>query len=245
MPVSARDRAAYRADEKHNHTLLTDEERERIFKVFIHSPWVSVAGVQLQLTVSAKAHLPIPNDQSSVQSRATNVQRRTRLGVRRFLGNQIHVLVFAILHGVFSLYIRIRQFWHVVCYQFLSVLYYHHGTPDYIRRDVMGMKRRPNHLSIILRVAERQRVKTDLERLIDETAEIATWCACAQIPLLSVYEKTGAKWTERLDVPSNFYMLMMFNDASQVFSKDTCHEYTKQLSKNLPFTLEVNILASQ
>ena len=81
--------------------------------------------------------------------------------------------------------------WHAVSYQMFSVLYYHHGTPDYIRRDVVGLKRKPQHLSIILRAEQSHRAKADLERLIDETADIATWCACAGITQLSVYEKSG------------------------------------------------------
>jgi dehydrodolichyl diphosphate syntase complex subunit NUS1 len=113
------------------------------------------------------------------------------LGVRRFFQNQINVLIFSILHGIFSLYIRVRQLWNRICYQISSVLYYHHGTPQYIKRDITALKKKPNHLSVILKLEENHRAKADLERLIDEVAEIATWCACAEIPMLSVYEKTG------------------------------------------------------
>lgn len=95
------------------------------------------------------------------------------------------------MHGIFSLYIRIRQVWNVVRYQISSVLYYHHGTPEYIRRDVVGLAKKPNHLSAVLRAEEDKRPKSDLDRLIDEAAELATWTACAEIPMLSIYEKTG------------------------------------------------------
>ena len=125
-------------------------------------------------------------------SKLLPAQRRSRLGVRRFLQNQLHVLIFAILHGIFSLYVRIRQTVNIVCYQVSSVLYYHHATPQYIRKDVMGLSRRPKHLSAILKTEANHRAKADLDRLIDETAELATWCACAEIPMLSVYEKTGS-----------------------------------------------------
>lgn len=81
--------------------------------------------------------------------------------------------------------------WNVVSYQISSVLYYHHGTPQYIQKDVLGLSKKPKHLSVILRAEQNQRPKADLDRLIDEAAEIATWCACAGIPMLSVYEKTG------------------------------------------------------
>ena len=79
----------------------------------------------------------------------------------------------------------------MVSYQVSSVLYYHHGTPEYIRKDIEGLGKKPTHLSVILRAERSHRSKADLDRLVEEAAEIAAWCACAEIPLLSVYEKTG------------------------------------------------------
>ena len=55
----------------------------------------------------------------------------------------------------------------------------------------MALRKKPQHLSVILKLEENHRAKADVERLVDEVAEIATWCACAEIPMLSVYEKTG------------------------------------------------------
>lgn len=49
----------------------------------------------------------------------------------------------------------------------------------------------PKHLSAILKTEGNHRAKNDLDRLIEETAELATWCACAEIPMLSIYEKSG------------------------------------------------------
>lgn len=95
------------------------------------------------------------------------------------------------MHGIFSLYIKSRQTWHGVSYQISSILYYHHATPQYIRRDIGGLTKKPKHLSTILKTEGKHRAKNDLDRLIDETAELATWCACAEIPMLSIYEKSG------------------------------------------------------
>ncbi|KAH8736759.1 Decaprenyl diphosphate synthase-like protein [Ilyonectria robusta] len=170
MPLmTVRDRQAYRADDGKNHTLLNEKERQRMLQ----------------------AYLPTPNETPPIPSSNARAQRRSPLGVRRFLKNQMHVLIFAVLHGIFSLYIRVRQMWNILCYQVSSVFYYHHGTPQYIKRDVMALKKKPKHLSVILKAKENHRAKADVERLIDEVAEIATWCACAEIPMLSVYEKTG------------------------------------------------------
>ncbi|KOS22012.1 putative undecaprenyl pyrophosphate synthase [Escovopsis weberi] len=164
MPISVQDTKAYRADEKFGHSLLTEKQRQAIFKV----------GSSCMRT-----------------NKHAQGQRRSRLGVRRMIKNQIYVLIFALMHGVFSLYIKTRQAWHAVRYQASSVLYYHHGTPEYIRRDVMGLGKKPRHLSAVLKIQTNHKPNADLDRLIDETAELATWCACAEIPVLSVYEKTG------------------------------------------------------
>ncbi|KAG6005646.1 hypothetical protein E4U54_000296 [Claviceps lovelessii] len=169
MPLSAKDRAAYRADDVSGHKFLSPKDRERIMR----------------------ANLPSPSEIPTVACTNGQAQRRSRLGIRRFLKNQLFLLVFSLLHGLFSLYIRTRQAFHIVSYQISSILYYHHGTPEYIRRDVMRLDRRPGHLSAILQAEENQRPKADLDRLIEETAELAAWCASAEIPMLSVYEKTG------------------------------------------------------
>jgi dehydrodolichyl diphosphate syntase complex subunit NUS1 len=166
MPISTKNRQAYRADEKQGHALLAADERRRILK----------------------ASLPKPVEPSSAMANKQN----SRFGIRRFFKGQVYVLVFAVLHGIFSLYIRLRQWWNLVSYQVSSVLYYHHATPEYIRRDVTGLDRMPKHLSCILTAEAGRGAKSDLDRLIDETAEIATWSACAEIPMLSVYEKTGS-----------------------------------------------------
>lgn len=137
----------------------------------------------------------------------STTERRSRLGIRKFALHQLHLLIFAIMHGIFSLYIRIRQAYNLVRYQISSVLYYHHATPQYIQRDVTGLSKKPKHLSALLK-PENRRVAADLERLIDETAELATWCACAQIPMLSVYEKTGRLAQGAIDTNSKANLIL-------------------------------------
>lgn len=135
----------------------------------------------------------VQNHLSSVEPASTTptkAQRRSRLGVRRLIKHQIHVLIFTIMHAIFSLYIRIRQLVHAISYQTSSMLYHHHSTPQYIERDVGKLDKKPKHLSAILKL-EKRKSAADLDRLIDQTAELATWTVCAGIPMLSIYEKTG------------------------------------------------------
>lgn len=68
---------------------------------------------------------------------------------------------------------------------------YHHRTPELIQKDVRGLQRLPEHLSVVLQVEDGVKGGAGLEVLVDEVAEIAAWCACVGIPMLSVYEKTG------------------------------------------------------
>jgi len=115
--------------------------------------------------------------------------------VRIFLKNQLYALVYAIVHTIFSVYIRFRQAYHAVKDRILSILYYHHRTPELIRKDVRGLSRLPQHISVILKLEDGGRGGAGLEALVDEAAEIAAWCACIGIPMLSIYEKTG-QWNQ-------------------------------------------------
>ena len=55
----------------------------------------------------------------------------------------------------------------------------------------MALGKRPQHVSVILKAEENQRPKADLDRMVDQAAEVATWCACAEIPMVSIFDKNG------------------------------------------------------
>lgn len=71
------------------------------------------------------------------------------------------------------------------------MLYYHHRTPELIRRDVKPLSRVPAHLSVILELAPEGGKKDALETILNDACELAAWSASAGIPTLSIYEKTG------------------------------------------------------
>lgn len=126
--------------------------------------------------------------------------RNSHLGVRRFLKSQLHLLIFTLLHSFFSLYVKTRQTWNKVCYRVSSIISYHHRTPELIENDVRGLRQKPEHLSAVLNMHEDARA-TELERLVNEAADIAVWTACAGIPMLSIYERSGT-WPPHLPLPS-------------------------------------------
>jgi dehydrodolichyl diphosphate syntase complex subunit NUS1 len=122
---------------------------------------------------------------------AAKASKRKIKPVRSFIKSQIHLLVFNVIHVLFSVYARFRQFFNVVLYRISSILYYHHRTPELIQKDVKGLSRLPKHLSVILELAPDGSRSDGLDTLLDEVAEISAWCASVGIPLLSVYERTG------------------------------------------------------
>lgn len=116
--------------------------------------------------------------------------------VRTFLKTQLHVLVFTVIHTLFSVYIRLRQTYHILVDRVFAILYYHHRAPELIRQDVKNLNRLPEHLSVVLELRGGVGGTAGLETLLDEVAEIAAWCTCTGIPMLSIYEKTGMGiWT--------------------------------------------------
>ncbi|KAL8762301.1 MAG: hypothetical protein Q9184_001670 [Pyrenodesmia sp. 2 TL-2023] len=112
--------------------------------------------------------------------------------IRQFFKTHLHILVYTVMHAVFSLYIRLRQAYHVVLNRLFAILYYHHRAPELIRQDIRGLNKIPQHLSVILETQDGEQGYAGLEKLLDDVAEISAWCAGAGIPMLSVYEKTGA-----------------------------------------------------
>ncbi|KAJ9157244.1 Undecaprenyl diphosphate synthase [Pleurostoma richardsiae] len=169
MSFSKRDTLVYRQDEKYGHQLLTPQQRIEL----------------------VKPYLPSPKSRSPNRPEAeTSNGHASRFGLRRFFLTKLHLLLYILIHAIFSLYIRIRQGYHAVRDRIWSILYYHHRTPGLIQRDVKHLSRLPKHLSVILKLEE-SKGGAELERLVDEAADITAWCASAGIPELTIYEKTG------------------------------------------------------
>lgn len=128
------------------------------------------------------------------QPRMPQSRLRKQQPIRNFLKAQLYLLLFHIIHTFFSVYIKLRQTYHIVLDRAFAVLYYHHRAPELITKDVRGLSRLPQHLSVILELKGEERGTAGLEALMDDLAELSAWCACVGIPLLSVYEKTGMSY---------------------------------------------------
>ena len=83
---------------------------------------------------------------------------------------------------------RLSQIFHPVVHRILPIVNHHLCTSESIQKDIKGLSRLPEHLSVIVSLRKEDYA---LQRLMDEVAELAAWSACARIPTLSVYEKNG------------------------------------------------------
>ena len=162
--VASKETQAYRQDVRTKGAFMTPKQREDLLKPYLP---------------------PTPT------SSPTSSPKRKSISIHQFFRAQIHILVFTIIHALFSLFIRIRQTAHVLIDRIFAVLYYHHRAPELIKQDVRGLSRLPCHLSVILELKGEERGSAGLEGLMDEVAEISAWCACVGIQMLSVYERTG------------------------------------------------------
>ena len=167
--VTAQDTELYRRDEQAKGRALSVKEREALVKRYLPAP-------------PKRGQSPSPSKAST-----TKKQRKRR--VRPFLARALHVLIYHAIQLCFSFYIRLRQAKRAVVDKVAGVIYYHHRTPELIKRDIKALDRLPEHLSVILHL--RSEDAGGIERLVDEVAEIAAWTASAEIPMLSIYEKSG------------------------------------------------------
>lgn len=60
-----------------------------------------------------------------------------------------------------------------------------------IQKDVKRLEKKPKILSVVLKLEDDGKGGAELERLVNEVAEISAWCASAEIPVLNIYERTG------------------------------------------------------
>ncbi|PYH93592.1 Undecaprenyl diphosphate synthase [Aspergillus ellipticus CBS 707.79] len=163
--VSQRHKELFRDDIRSRGTRLSAADREKILSPYLPDP----------------ADLP-----RRAPQRRRKVSRKTP--IRSFLKLQLNLLTYAFIHILFGIVTRVFQSYHAVVDRIFAIIYYHHRTPELIRKDVKSLKRLPEHLSVILSLRKEDDA---LAILMDEVAELAAWTVSSGIPVLSVYEKTG------------------------------------------------------
>jgi len=180
--LSTAEQTAFHRDKTIDGKPLSKEERENMLKRFL-PPTPST---------SSPVASPYPSRAPSQKPPVARPKlQRKRKPIRSLLQSQLHFFVYTLIHLFFGLYVRSRVAYHTIVDRVLAILYYHHRTPDLIRKDVRNLSRLPEHLSVILQLSPDEDRVAALENLVHEVSEVTAWCASAGIPFLSIYERTG------------------------------------------------------
>ena len=164
---------------------MVSQRDQELFRDDIRAPGAKLSKADRESLL--KPYLPDPADLPRQQ---TQRRRQTfrKTPIRTLIKSQVHQLTYTLIHIFFGIALRLIQTYHAVVDRIFAIVYHHHRTPELIRKDVKGLKRLPEHLSIILTLRKEDDA---LGVLMDEVAELAAWSAGAGIPVISVYEKSG------------------------------------------------------
>lgn len=158
---------------------LSVEQREELLKPFLPSePSDSEKEAQRKKALRDR------------RQRAAQQSRKPLVGpIKTFL----HLAIYHVVALLFSVFFRFRRAYRLVRGKVVSLLKYHHRTPEFIAHDVKDLEKLPKHLSVIVDYQEDDGSQgtAGLEGLVNDVCEIAAWAASAGIPFLSVYERTG------------------------------------------------------
>ncbi|KAJ4372369.1 hypothetical protein N0V83_004143 [Neocucurbitaria cava] len=143
-----------------------------------------------------KPFLPAEPTSSDVEAKAARRRRASQKSKVSKHGPVKNLLFFAVYHLIallFSIFFRFRRAFRLVRGKLVSLLKYHHRTPEFIAHDVKNLEKLPKHLSVIVEYQEDDgsQGNAGLEGLVNDVCEIAAWAASAGIPFLSIYERTG------------------------------------------------------
>jgi dehydrodolichyl diphosphate syntase complex subunit NUS1 len=166
--LTAAEEAAFRRKQ------LSIQQREELLKPFLPSE-------------------PLSSSESNPRSRRRSAQK-SKPNKRQ--GPVKSLLYFATYHFIallFSIFFRFRRAFRLAYTKFVSLLKYHHRTPEFIAGDVSHLEKLPKHLSVVVELNsdDEQQGNAGLEGLVNDVCEIAAWASSAGITFLSVYERTG------------------------------------------------------
>jgi dehydrodolichyl diphosphate syntase complex subunit NUS1 len=185
--LTAAEEAAFRRKQ------LSIQQREALLKPFLPSE-------------------PSSSSESAPRSRNRASAQKSKLNKKA--GPVKSLLYFATYHLIallFSIFFRFRRAFRLAYTKFVSLLKYHHRTPEFIAGDVAHLEKLPKHLSVIVELNDddEQQGNAGLEGLVNDVCEIAAWASAAGITFLSVYERTGRHssfYTRRETPPSTRFV---------------------------------------
>ncbi|ORY87699.1 hypothetical protein BCR37DRAFT_375580 [Protomyces lactucae-debilis] len=86
------------------------------------------------------------------------------------------------LHLLYFLYACIRAFLSRG-YDLITGFILTSSSKELIKSDIANLTKIPSHLAVV--------ICGDLESLVNDVADLSVWCICCNIPILTIYERSG------------------------------------------------------
>ena len=107
------------------------------------------------------------------------------------LSQQFYTTLLFLIHFIYIIYYRCRRLFRRTVSKVWAVLYYPRGQFAYfIRTDARKLRKRPQHLAIIL--ADHSDMSMEaFDLTFRQICKVSGWCYCAGINSLTLYERSG------------------------------------------------------
>ena len=107
------------------------------------------------------------------------------------LSQQFYTTLLFLIHFIYIIYYRCRRLFRRTVSKVWAVLYYPRGQFAYfIRTDARKLRKRPQHLAIIL--ADHSDMSMEaFDLTFRQICQVSGWCYCAGIATLTLYERSG------------------------------------------------------
>ncbi|KAI9710672.1 MAG: hypothetical protein M1820_002505 [Bogoriella megaspora] len=172
---------------------MVGHEESVMFHRDVHPDGTSVRPEEREkLLAKVLPEAPSSPRSSSTSPKPSTNRKRGKLRTRLIIC--VHIILYATIQIIFTIYIRSRFLYRIILDRIYTLLYHPHRTPAYIKNDVSTLQRLPEHLAVILNLDDAAYYNTGLsplESLVADVSEICTWTASAGIPTLTIYERSG------------------------------------------------------
>lgn len=88
-----------------------------------------------------------------------------------------------LIHSLFFSVFAVKKFL-IKCYHTMTSFLLTSSSKELIKSDISTLNKVPSHLAIIID-------ESDLEKLVNDVADLAAWSVCSSIPVLTIYEARG------------------------------------------------------
>lgn len=122
----------------------------------------------------------------------TNIGEKTKK--KSSLVEWIHFQMFhaalELLYFILRTYTFAKYLYHRAQIMWFSLNFRKNRTPQLISQDVSSLPKIPRHVAAILKLKQNKK-GAGLDRLLDQTGDLASWCIGAGISALTIYERNG------------------------------------------------------